>query len=156
MRLTILAALSLTLVAPALCNTHKNTYPVPCNELWAAVKDTLKNSGNYTMIAADEVAMTASYTVGNSLRQRTNSVALNSPGNGCEMQVQSAYRGLAHDDAGDFKMRVEQAMAKLKGSTGVVTEPQGNAVDPKASGVTPEPVKAVSYTHLTLPTNREV
>jgi hypothetical protein len=57
------------------------------------------------------------------------------------MQVQSAYRGLAHDDAGDFKVRVEESMAKLKGSTGVVTEPQGNAVDPKAGGATPEPVK---------------
>ncbi|HEY2118622.1 MAG TPA: hypothetical protein VGH37_05510 [Candidatus Acidoferrum sp.] len=53
MRLTILATLSLTLATPALCNTHKNTYPVPCNEQWAAVKNTLKNSGNYTMIAAD-------------------------------------------------------------------------------------------------------
>ena len=32
------------------------------------------------------------------------------------MQVQSAYRGLAHDDAGDFKKRVDESLAKLKGS----------------------------------------
>ncbi len=33
------------------------------------------------------------------------------------MQVQSSYSGWAHDDAGDFKTRVNQSLAKLKGST---------------------------------------
>jgi hypothetical protein len=58
--------------------------------------------------------MTASFNVGESFRQRTNSVALSSQCNGCEMQVQWAYRGVAHDDAGDFKKRGDESLAKLK------------------------------------------
>jgi len=115
-RLAVVALMSLALAVPAFGKAHKDTYPVPCSQLWAAVKDTLKNSGNYGIIASDDTAMTASYNVGESFRQRTNSVALSSQGTGCEMQVQSAYRGLAHDDAGDFKKRVDGSLAKLKDS----------------------------------------
>jgi hypothetical protein len=32
------------------------------------------------------------------------------------MQVQSTHRGPAHDDAGDFKQRLDQSLAKLKDS----------------------------------------
>ncbi len=78
MKFAIAAVLSLSFAIPALCNTHKDTYPVPCSELWAAVKDTLRNSGNYGIVSTDEAGMTASYTVGNTLRQRANSVVLNS------------------------------------------------------------------------------
>jgi hypothetical protein len=63
--------------------------------------------GNYMIISTDDAGMTASYDVGSSRRQRTNSVVLNPQGTGCEMTVQSTYRGLAHDDAGDFKTRVD-------------------------------------------------
>ena len=114
MRFLVVALISLTLVVPAFGNTHKDSYPVACSELWAAVKDTLKNSGNYGIIASDDNAMTASYTVGSSLRRRTNSVAVHPRGSGCEMQVESAYRGVMHDDAGDFKKRVDESLAKLK------------------------------------------
>ena len=114
MRFVVLALLSLTLALPAFGNTHKDTYPVPCSELWPAVKDTLKSSGNYGIIAADDNAMTASYTVGYSVRRGSNSVALHPQGTGCEMQVESAFRGVMHDDAGDFKKRVDESLAKLK------------------------------------------
>jgi hypothetical protein len=124
----VAALLLLILAAPALANAHKDTYPVSCSELWPAVKDTLHMS-NYILIASDDTAMTASYTVGNSLRQRTNSVALSAQGTSCEMTVQSAYRGLAHDDAGDFKKRVDDSLAKLK------------AAKPAEPAKPPDPVK---------------
>jgi hypothetical protein len=143
MKFAIVAVWSLSLALPALCNTHKDTYPVPCSELWAAVKDTLRNSGNYGIVSTDEAGMTASYTVGNTLRQRTNSVVLNSQGTGCEMQVQSTYRGLAHDDAGDFKNRVDQSLAKLKASPPPVTEPPAATAQTKPAGTAPEPAKGI-------------
>lgn len=87
---------------------------MPCSELWAVAKDTLRNSGNYGIVSTGEAGINAPYTVGNTLRQRTNSMVLNPQGTGCEMAVQSAYRGLAHDDAGDFKKRVDDSLAKLK------------------------------------------
>ena len=114
MRSVVVALISLIFVVPSFGNTHKDTYPVPCSELWAAVRDTLKSSGNYGIIASDDNAMTASYTVGYSARRGMNSVALHPQGTGCEMQVDSAYRGLMHDDAGDFKKRVDESLAKLK------------------------------------------
>jgi len=35
------------LAVPAFGSAHNDTDPVPCSELWAAVKDNLRNSGNY-------------------------------------------------------------------------------------------------------------
>ncbi|HEY4978701.1 MAG TPA: PEGA domain-containing protein [Candidatus Acidoferrum sp.] len=143
MRSMIVAVLSFAFVTPACGNMHKDTYPVACSELWPAVKETLKSS-NYGLMASDEAAMTASFTVGYSLRQRTNSVALVAQGSSCEMQLRSSYRGLAHDDAGDFKTRVDQSLAKLKASgstTGIAAQSQNSAMPPKPASASPEPAK---------------
>ena len=116
MRFMVVALMSLTFAMPALGKTHKDSYPVPCSELWDAVQDTIKNSGSYSLVVADNTQMTASYTINGALRHRENSVHLDPQGASCEMQTQSSYSGLAHDDAGDFKTRVEASLAKLKGA----------------------------------------
>jgi len=113
----VLVAFAMAL--PALGKTHSDVYPVSCSELWPAVKDTLRNSGKYGIIGIDNTEMTASYNIGGALAgKRINSVVLNPKGaSSCEMQTQTAFTGLAHNDAGDFKKRVEESLAKLKGST---------------------------------------
>jgi hypothetical protein len=61
--------------------------------------------------------MTASYNIGGNLTgKRINSAILNSQdnGNGCELQVQTAFSGLVNNDAGDLKKRVDESLAKLK------------------------------------------
>ena len=105
-------------VIPAFGKTHSDIYPVSCSELWPAVKDTLRNSGKYGIIGIDNNEMTASYNIGGGLGgKRINSLVLNSKGaSSCELQTQTAFSGLAHNDAGDFKKRVEASLAKLKGS----------------------------------------
>jgi hypothetical protein len=110
------AALMLLMVAtPSFAKTHKEMYSVPCTTLWPAVKDTLRNSGKYGIIGIDNTEMTASYNMGGTLAmKRVNSVVLNSTGNGCELQVQTAYSGLVNNDAGDFKKRVDASLEKLK------------------------------------------
>lgn len=103
---------------PALASTHKDTLNVSCNELWRAVKDTLRNSGKYGIIAIDNNEMTASYNMGGNLTaKRINSAVLNSKDNGarCELQVQTAFSGLVNNDYGDFKKRVDESVTKLKG-----------------------------------------
>jgi len=45
------ALLLLSLSASALAKTHKDSYTIPCPTLWAAVKDTLRNSGKYGIIS---------------------------------------------------------------------------------------------------------
>ena len=115
-RLVLVILMSLMCAWPAFGKTHSNTYSVPCSQLWDAVMDTIKNSGSYSLVVADNNAMTASYTINGAVRHRENSVHLEPQGTNCEMQTQSSYSGWAHDDAGDFKTRVEASLAKLKGS----------------------------------------
>ena len=116
----VLAVLILTL--PATAGTHKETYSNPCSEVWTAVKGTLGKVENYEIKIADETRMTASYSVKHSahvtitgaLRQRPNTVSLTTKGTGCQMEVQSNYSGVEHNDAGDFITRVKEALDKLK------------------------------------------
>ena len=124
MKFAVACLLSLALVLPAFGKTSKNTYPAPCSELWGAVKDVLSNAENYNVEESNDTLMTAAYkvkhnvhvTVTGAVLQRTNHVALVSKGTECEMQVKSNYSGFEHDDSGDFRKRVEESFAKLKGS----------------------------------------
>lgn len=132
----VLVLMSLALALPAFGGAHKDNYPVPCSELWGAVKDTLGNPENYSIVATDDTKMTAMYDVHHAVHtsitgaalQRTNSVALTPQGSGCEMQVHSNYSGWNHSDAGDFKKRVDDSLAKLK-----VSQPSESAKPPDAT-----------------------
>jgi len=117
--------MSLAPALPAFGKTYKSTYPVPCSELWGAVKDALSNPENYSVVESDDTKMTASYNVKHSahvnvsgaILQRTNHVTLVPNGTGCEMQVVSNYSGWEHNDRGDFKNRVDESLAKLTAAT---------------------------------------
>jgi hypothetical protein len=125
LRFAIAAFVLFAFALPAFCKKHKDAYPNACSEVWAAVKDTLGNAENYTVKMTDETRMTTSYSVKHSahvsitgaLRQRPNTVTLSSKGTGCEMEVESNYSGFEHNDAGDFTKRVNESLAKMKGST---------------------------------------
>jgi len=122
MKKSIPLVLLITVVValPAFGMTYKSTYPTSCSELWVAVKDVLSNPENYEIKQTDEARMHVEYGVKHSahvnisgaLLQRTNKVTLVSKGTGCEMQVVSNYSGWEHDDRGDFKKRVDDALVK--------------------------------------------
>jgi hypothetical protein len=117
MKRFVILILLATFAAPAFASTHRDMYKVSCDELWRAVKDTLKNSGKYGIIAIDNEEMTASYNMGGTLKEkRTNSAVLNSKekGKACELQIQTAYSGALTNDAGDLRRRVDESLAKLK------------------------------------------
>ncbi len=113
-------ALLLLFALPALGKTHESTYSNPCSELWPAVKDVLSNPESYTVVSSDDAKWTAFYnvkhqvhlSVSGAVAQKTNQVTLVAQGTGCQMQVVSSFSGLAHDDQGDFKKRVDEALAK--------------------------------------------
>ena len=112
---TLGAVLTLTILTGLMeAKTHRDVFPVPCDVLWRAVKDTVRNSGKYGIIGIDNDEMAISYNIGGALGgKRINSVVLNDAGNNtCEMQTQTAYSGLVHDDAGDFKKRVQASLEK--------------------------------------------
>jgi hypothetical protein len=119
MKKSAMAALMVLLVAgPSFAKTHKENYTVPCATLWPAVKDTLRNSGKYGIISVDNEDLTASFNIGGTLTgKRINSVVLNAKPEGCEMQVQTAFSGLANNDEGDFKKRVDASLEKLKSTS---------------------------------------
>lgn len=119
------ALLALALSRPAFAagdKTYKNTYPVPCIDLWRAVKVALGNPDNYKDVQSDDDKMAADYNVKHSIHwsiagainQGKNRVSLAPVGTGCEMSVVSMYSGLSHNDQGDFKKRVDAALAKLQ------------------------------------------
>ena|SRR5690348_9426543 len=123
--MVVVALLALALSLPAFAagdKTYKNSYPVPCSDLWRAVKVALGNPDNYKDVQSDEEKMTADYNVKHSIHwsiagainQGKNRVSLAPMGTGCEMSVVSMYSGLSHNDQGDFKKRVDAALAKLQ------------------------------------------
>ncbi|HEY3927775.1 MAG TPA: hypothetical protein VGL89_05340 [Candidatus Koribacter sp.] len=120
--LVLWAFLILGIAVPALGKTYKNTYSVPCSDVWPGVKQVLAGADNYNVKATDDAKMHADFqpkhsahvNVSGVLLQRENHVTLVTKGSGCEMQVVSNYSGWEHDDQGDFKKRVDEAMLALK------------------------------------------
>jgi hypothetical protein len=124
-RLVFVALLSFALALPAFAvgnKTYTTTYPVPCSEVWGAVKVALSNPENYKDVQSDEDKMAANYNVKHSLHwsitgavnQGKNSVTLSPIGASCEMSVVSMFSGFSHNDQGDFKKRVDEALTKVK------------------------------------------
>ena len=112
-RFAVVTLMLLIGAGPSFAKTHKDMYSVSCSVLWPAVKDALRNSGKYGILGIDNTEMTASFVIGGTLSgKRINSVVLNAKGDACEMQVQTAYSGLVHNDEGDFKKRVDESLAK--------------------------------------------
>jgi|KBSSwiS6_1023812.scaffolds.fasta_scaffold04648_3 hypothetical protein len=105
----------LIVAVPVSAGVHKEMYKYPCANVWAAVKDTLRNSGKYGILSINNEEMVASYKISGNfmVNPRTNSVMLNSKGDQCEMQLQSESSGLPTDDQGKFKKRVDESMTKL-------------------------------------------
>jgi hypothetical protein len=115
--LALLFISALFLPLNSFAKTHKIVFDVPCNTLWPAVKDTLRNSGKYGILGISDSEQTASYIIGGSLTgKRINSLVLNPKSSGCELQIQTAYSGFVNNDAGDLKKRVTDSLAKLEGS----------------------------------------
>jgi len=124
----------------ALAKTHKDNYAVSCDVLWPAVKDAVRNSGKYGIVGIDNTEMSISYVIGGTLGgKRINSVVLNRlSATSCEMQTQTAYSGLIHNDAGDFKQRVDESLKKVQ-ANGVPAKPPAPATQTKTEE-TPAPV----------------
>jgi hypothetical protein len=59
----------------------------------------------------------AHITVTGAIPQRTNRVTLVPDGAACEMQVVSNSSGWEHSGREDFKKRLDESLAKLKGAT---------------------------------------
>jgi hypothetical protein len=141
MKRIVILGLLFAFSAPVFAKTHKDTYKVPCNTLWSAVRDTLRNSGKYGIIGIDSTEMTASFNIGGVLTgKRINSVLLNNKAEGCELQVQTAFSGLVNNDYGDFKKRVDESLVKVQANPSAIPAKPGEpAKEPDATGTPTTP-----------------
>lgn len=118
----VAASMLLAVALPAVGKSYKNTYYVPCKDVWSAVKAVLANEDNYAKVTSDDAKMTADYAPKHSVHfdvsgvilQRMNHVTLVQKETGCEMNVVSNYSGWGHEDQSDFKKRVDDTMTQPK------------------------------------------
>ena len=103
----------LVVAAPALAKP-RDVYPVSCNDLWAAVKDTLDNPRNYGIMSMNDVEQKASFIVVGNLTAYTDKVALTAKDAGCAMKVTILEIGPDNPDWRQFHHRVERSLAKLQ------------------------------------------
>ena len=115
LHLIFVSILLVIVAAPVSAKTHREMYPYPCAKVWAAVKDTLRNSGKYGILSINNEEMVASYKISGNfmVNPRTNSAVLNTKGEQCEMQLQTESSGLPTNDEGNFKKRVDESMSKF-------------------------------------------
>jgi hypothetical protein len=118
----VMVPMLLAFSLPVAGKTYKYTYPTSCGDLWGAVRLVLADEELYAKVESDDAKMTADYApkhtvhmdVSGVLLQRMNHVTLLPKGKGCEMDLVSNFSGWGHEDQGDFKKRVDDALVKPK------------------------------------------
>ena len=127
-RFIVVTLLILILPVPVFGKAHNDAYPIECGNLWNAVRDTLGNAGNYTVMSSDDTEMTATYLIVGAQRQRINTLRLNAQDAGCKMQVKAPDSGISNDDEGLLRKRVSHSLAKLQAAkpSGSNKSPGGN------------------------------
>ncbi len=94
---------------PAFAGTPKA--PLPCSELWPAVKATLGNGKNYIVEAMDSEEMKANFVVKGALYPQMNLVQLKDKKKGCDLELRIGFTGA--DDEAAFRSRVRRAFKKM-------------------------------------------
>jgi hypothetical protein len=118
--------LMLVVAAPALAKP-KDVYPVSCDDLWAAVKDTLNNTNNYTITSTNDLALRISFTVVGNLTAYTDRVVLTPAEGGCSMQASISEVGPAGSDWIQFHHRLAKSLTKLQAAKPKPTAPATGA-----------------------------
>ncbi|MGP8173877.1 MAG: hypothetical protein ACLP7O_04940 [Terracidiphilus sp.] len=103
----------LIVAAPALAKPT-DVYPVSCNDLWVAVKDTLENPSNYTVISMDDLAQRSTFVVVGDLTQYTQKVALTATKDGCLAKAAISEIGPDNINWRQFHHRLAKSLAKLQ------------------------------------------
>jgi hypothetical protein len=109
----ILSVFFLVVVAPAVAKSA-DAYPVSCNDLWAAVTDTLSNPHNYGILSKNDLDLKASFTVIGNLNPYTDRVALTAKDGGCTIKTTILEVGSDNTDWLQFHRRIAQSLAKLQ------------------------------------------
>jgi hypothetical protein len=110
----LLTSLFLLVVAAPASAKPRDVYPVSCDSLWTAVKDTLDNPHNYGIQSINDVDWKASFVVVGNLTSYTDKVALTPKDGGCAMEATILEVGPDNQDWRQFHRRLGQSLTKLE------------------------------------------
>ena len=117
MQKAIVVVLSVFLFStPTFAKSH-DIFPVSCDVLWNAVKDTLGNQNDYSVIAMDEAAQKASFVVVGETTPYRDMVALTMKDSGCAMKLTVLQVGPDNSDERGFRKRLGKVLARLQAAT---------------------------------------
>lgn len=103
----------LVVAAPALAKP-RDIYPVPCIDLWAAVKDSLGNPRDYGILSMNDVEQKVSFIVIGNLTRYTDKIELTANPGGCAMKATFLQVGADDSDWRQFHHRLVRSLAKLQ------------------------------------------
>ncbi len=114
MRFVLIALLVLASSIPAFASS-RDVYPVSCDVLWEAVKVTLSNAKDYSLLGMSDSGHSAAFLVVGELTQHTDRVAgLVAKDSGCSMKLAFVEIGPANDNEDGFRKRVKKSLAKIQ------------------------------------------
>ena len=113
LKFLVTSFLILIIAAPALAK-RPDVYPVSCNDLWAAVHDTLDNPRNYAVVSMDDFGQRARFVVIGARGNYTQTVKLKSRDGGCVANATVIELGPDNMDWRQFQHRLAQSLAKLQ------------------------------------------
>ena len=113
LKFLITSIFMLVVAAPALAKP-RDIYPVPCIDLWAAVKDSLGNPHDYGILSINDIEHKASFTVIGNLTRYTDKVELTEKPGGCAMKATFLQVGPDDSDWRQFHNRLVRSLARLQ------------------------------------------
>jgi hypothetical protein len=111
----VLIALSVLVSSVPTFASSRGVYPVSCNALWEAIKVTLSNTKDYSLLGISDSAHSAAFLVVGELTQHTDRVVeLIAKDSGCVMRLAFVEIGPADDNERGFRKRVKKSLAKME------------------------------------------
>jgi len=114
MRAALMALLASSLALSANAKSKRDVYPIPCEVLWTAVKNTLNSPGNYGVLTVNDLALHASFNVTGNLVKYTDRVTLVEQDGACRMDLQISQVGPDNSDERGFRKRLKRSLVKLE------------------------------------------
>jgi hypothetical protein len=109
----VVAAFVLASSLPAF-SKPPDSYPVSCDALWSAVKDTLGNPRDYKALGMSDSRLEAAFTVVGELTVTSGKVTLTEQDKGCAMKLTIAQIGSDNSDERGFVNRVKKTLTRAQ------------------------------------------
>ena len=114
MRIFLVTLLALAITVPAHAKSKHDVYPMSCDDLWTAVKATLKNPNDYAILGLNDLSLKAWFIVVGDLKTYTDHVELTPQGDTCAMTLAMYQIGSDNSDERGFRHRFKRSLAKVQ------------------------------------------